>query len=199
MIPLQTLRYHLRLQADVAALGALLFPPLIALGMTVQGELLPMAELFFVLPAPLLVAAVMSREWEAGTADVLLARPAGRIGLLLNRLVAGLAYVVLAVLLGWAMLALRGASLSLAETLAVVLPGGLALGLVGLAVATAARSSPAGYLTPMAWWLLDWVTGGSLTGRLYLFDGLSAEKWWLVGLGALGLVVSAWLLTRQER
>jgi len=193
------LGYHLRLQLDFAALGALLFPALIATGLTASGDLLPVVELFFVLPAPLLLASVLSREWEGGTADLLLARPTHRVGLLLSRLLPGVGLFLAAVLLGWAVLVLRGATLSLGDLLLVTLPGGLALGLAGLAVATAVRSSPAGYLAPLAWWLLDWFTAGSLTGKLYLFDGLSVAKWWLVGLAGVGLLAGSWLLTRQER
>lgn len=197
MTLLVTLRYHLLLQLDGAAIGALLFPALIATAVSASGELLPLAELLFVLPAPMLMASLLSREWEGGTADVLLARPVRRVELILSRLLAGFLITLLAILLGWGCLMLRGLSLPLGQALAITTPGSLALGLLGLAVATASQNSVAGYLVPMAWWLLDWFTGGRVTGKLYLFNGLTPDKWWLVGFAALSLITTTELLVKR--
>lgn len=194
-----TLRYDLKLQVNAAALVAMAIPAFVPLALNVERNPLLFAELFFPTAAPLLMAHLFSREWEGGTADVLLARPRGRGALLAGRLLSAVALLVVAYLLGWAVLLAKVHAAPLPDLLAVTLPGGLAMGALGLAVATAARSSPAGYLVPLCWWLLDWLTMGRLTWRFYLFDHAGPEKWWLVGLAAGLTALTLAILHRRDR
>jgi hypothetical protein len=77
---------------------------------------------------------------------------------------------------------------------------GLALGSVALLAAILFGSLSGGYIVAFAWYLLEWMTKGKWTGRLYLFsmsDGdWNGDKLWLLLLALLCLAVSAWLLPR---
>lgn len=77
----------------------------------------------------------------------------------------------------------------------------LALGSVALLVTILFGSLSGGYIFALAWYLMDWMTKGKWTGRLYLFsmsDGTwHVEKLWLLVLSLLCLTVSAWLLPRS--
>lgn len=194
---MSVLRYDFKLQLHGGALAAMAVPALVPLVLNVERVPLEFAELFWPITGPLLLAALFSREWESGTAEVLLARPVSRLGLLSLRLVTALSLLSCAFLLGWAAFGLRGVPVPLHEVLAVSLPGTVAMGALGLFTGTASRSSPAGYLAPLAWWLIDFVSKGTYTGKLYLFGGPADEKWWLATL-ALGLVAATWLLLRRR-
>jgi len=70
--------YHLRLQVNAGTLAILALPLAAGIFTYGQPDPLPFAELFWPVGAPVLMAALISREWEGGTAEVLFARPASR-------------------------------------------------------------------------------------------------------------------------
>ncbi|HWI62446.1 MAG TPA: ABC transporter permease [Symbiobacteriaceae bacterium] len=193
---MSALKYHFRLQAGGAALTVLLLPVAVTLFTNSRAGPLQFAELFWPLGAPVLMAALFSREWEGGTAEVLFSRPVSRTALLAGRVTVAAGLLLTVCLVGWGTLAVLGQPVGLGAVLKVVMPGALALGAVGLLVGTASRSSPAGYLVPTAWWLIDWFSGGSYTGRFYL---LGPEKEWLLVLAGLALAATAGLLSRRAR
>jgi hypothetical protein len=188
-----------RIQTPATALIAMAMPAAVPLLLNLGQAPLKYAELLWPLAAPLLMAGLFSREWETGTAEVLLARPRPRAALLAGRLAVALAQLALAFLAGWAACLARGYAAPLADLLAAAGPGALALGTAGLAAATATRSSPVGYLAPTAWWLLDWLTQGHFTGRLYLLGGLTGDKWWLLGLAATLLMIATLVMNRRDK
>lgn len=188
--------YHLRLQLNAGTLAILVLP--LAAGIITYGQPdpLPFAELFWPVGAPVLMAALISREWEGGTAEVLFARPASRAALLVGRTLVAAALMLTVCLVGWGTQAALGQPIALAAALKAVMPGALALGSVGLLTATAARNSAVGYLVPLAWWLIDWLTAGGYTGRFYL---LTEQKEWLLGLAGAALLATWAVLTRRDR
>lgn len=193
---MSALKYHLRLQLGGAALAVLLLPVAVTIFTNSRAGPVQFAELFWPLGAPVLMAALFSREWEGGTAEVLFFRPVSRTALLAGRAAVAVLLLLASCLVGWGTQAAFGQPVGLWAVLKAVMPGALALGAVGLLVGTAARSSPAGYLVPTAWWLIDWFSGGSYTGRFYL---LGPEKEWLLALAAAALVATGGFLARRDR
>jgi len=193
------LRYNLRFQVNMATALVMAVPLLIPVIMSPQMPPLVYTELFFPAIAPVVMAGLISREWEAGTADVLLARPVARWWLLTGRVLTAVAILLGAYVAGWGVITTLGRDVNLGDMLAVVLPGALALGSVGLAVATISRSSPTGYLVPLSYWMFDWLTQGTYTGRFYLLKGLGTDKWYLVGAAGAALLLTWLWLSRRER
>jgi hypothetical protein len=188
--------YHLRLQANAATLAILALP--LAAGVITYGQPdpLPFAELFWPVGAPVLMAALISREWEGGTAEALFARPVSRAGLLAGRALVSTALMLTVCFVGWGTEAALGQPVGLAAALKAVMPGALALGSFGLLTATVTKNSAAGYLVPLAWWLIDWLTAGGYTGRFYL---MTDQKAYLYGLAGAALLVTWAVLTRRDR
>lgn len=84
-----------------------------------------------------------------------------------------------------------------------ILINSLALGSVALLAAILFGSLSGGYILALAWYLLDWMTKGEWTGRLYLFsmsNGIwNADKLWLLVLSLLCLTGAAFVLPRLMR
>ncbi|HYF76378.1 MAG TPA: ABC transporter permease subunit [Symbiobacteriaceae bacterium] len=188
--------YHLRLQLSTGTLAVLVLP--LAAGVITYGQPdpLPFAELFWPVGAPVLMAALISREWEGGTAEVLFARPASRGALLAGRVLVAATLMLSVCLVGWGTQAALGEPVGLGAALKAVMPGALALGSVGLFTATITKNSAAGYLVPLAWWLIDWLTAGGYTGRFYL---ITDQKAYLYGLAGVALLATWAAMVRRDR
>lgn len=153
---------------------------------------LAVMEMFTVIGAPLLAGSVLSRDHEDGSAEILLSRPAGRVGLLAWRLLPALAALGVLIALSVAGYAARGIVLAPGAVLAAVGPGALFLAALAVAVGTVTRLSAAAYLAPVAYWVFDWASKGSYTGYLTLFGrGLGAADW---TTGKLALLAAAAVL-----
>lgn len=196
---MSALRYHLKLQATAGSLTVLALPVIVSVFANPQVGQRVFAQLFWPLAAPILMATLFSREWEGGTAEVLLARPVSRGSLLAGRTAVALGLLLSTCLVGWVTTIVMGQSVPLWELIRLTLPGALALGSAGLAVGTATRASAAGYLVPLTWWLFDWMTAGRYTGRFFLFSGLTEHKGYLLGLAATFLLLTYLLLNRKDR
>lgn len=161
-------------------------------------------ELFGVAAAPLLAAALFSREEEGLTAEVLLSRPIARGALVARRVVLAVAVLAASLLAPAAGYLARGVGLPLAQVLGTAGPGALALAALGLAVGTLTGVSAAGYLVPLAYWAFDWATRGSHTGMMTLFARALGRPEWvesklaLLGAAAIFVGVAAWGLARRR-
>ncbi|WP_040952094.1 hypothetical protein [Gorillibacterium massiliense] len=116
---------------------------------------------------------------------------------LLTAAYSALLVAALAACLRWA-----GAAIAPGPIIAGTALTAAGLGACGMLAAFLARSATAGYIAAFAWYLLDMMTKGKLTGKLYLFSMASGEwnndKLWL-GLVALGVVLAIAVLLPKLR
>ncbi|MEO3945464.1 hypothetical protein [Gorillibacterium sp. CAU 1737] len=136
-----------------------------------------------------------------GIGETLLAkRQSHRAVFALRWLLAAL-YMILLTAASYGLMRLLGATFPLS-----VIPVGawitaLALGSFGLCIAVFFRGMSGGFLAAFAWYALDWMTKGKLTGPFYLFSLLKGEwnpdKLWLLGLAFLALSLSLWALPKS--
>lgn len=131
-----------------------------------------------------------------GIGEVLGTKPVKAAGLFLLRWGLAsfyMALVALAFLLG---IHSGGGEFPLIPLAAGTLINAAVLGTLGILTGQLTRSPPAGYLAGAAWYLLDWMTKGKLTGVFYLF-GMSSDgawdpdKWWLAGAAGAGAILCA--------
>jgi hypothetical protein len=210
-----------RLQIWIAPLVALLLPVFLFLpsGALREFAILQTAERFAPLLGLLVFANLLAQEWEDVGADLWLAKPVSRVGLLLARVLVGVVWMLLALLPLYTVLYFWYGSFNWSEMLLASLPPTLFLGMFGMTVGLLARSSAVAFLVSIAYWVFEETTDGVYTGPLYLFARTgspcqesievcmraSAEGPWLftklllLGATAALVGVSAWLLGRMGR
>lgn len=212
-----------RLHIWIAPLVALLLPVFLFLPPGAYGErtfaTLQIGERFAPLLGVLVFANLLSQEWEQAGADLWLARPIPRSGVLLARVLVGGIWVLLALLPLYSVLYSTYVPFDWGEMLLVSLPPTLFLGVLGMTVGLLTRSSAVAFLVSIAYWVFEETTDGAYTGLLFLFARTvfpcdasieaciraSADGPWLLSklllLGATALLVgvAVWRLERLGR
>lgn len=130
---------------------------------------LRMNETFMPLTGIILIAHLLSQEWEGGTADLWLVRAGSRIKLLLARLLLAALFLIAVLVLPFGVLYLTYVTFSWQEMFLVVLPPALFLGVLGMVSGLLSKSSALAFLVPLIYWFFEMTTKGVYTGPLYLF------------------------------
>ncbi|MEK5236352.1 hypothetical protein NST99_11750 [Paenibacillus sp. FSL L8-0470] len=139
---------------------------------------------------------------EGGIGEVLYAKKVRHHAIFLFRWFSTTLFVFLIIAVFFTSLHLRGAVFDLWPMIGGVAITAMAIGSAGMTATLLLRNISGGYIIGFAWYLLDFMTKGRLTGHFYLFglmnDGWDQDKWLLAGLSCALAVFCAFLLPARR-
>lgn len=139
---------------------------------------------------------------EGGIGEVLYAKKVRHHPIFLFRWLSTTLFVFLIIAVFFTSLHLRGAVFDLWPVIGGVTITAVAIGSAGMTATLLIRNISGGYIAGFAWYLIDFMTKGRLTGPFYLFgllkDGWDTDKWLLAGLSCALAVFCAFLLPARR-
>ena len=163
-------------------------------------------EVILPLASGLSAAHLLTIEYDEGFEELRRSYPEPAFRLPLLRMVAALVLWLAAFAVGYAAFQFAWGPLDTVQILWVAIPPSVFLVGLSLLVAEVSHSFWGAAGVVMGYWFLEVLTQGSITGRLYLFDGSMplqgwpdpVNRWLLLGAGLLLLVITAVHSARQK-
>lgn len=139
---------------------------------------------------------------EGGIGEVIYAKKVRHHPIFLFRWLSTTLFMVLLIAVFFISLHLRGAVFDLWPVIGGVAITAAAIGSAGMTATLVIRNISGGYIAGFAWYLIDFMTKGRLTGHFYLFGllkgGWDQDKWLLAALACALAVFCAFLLPARR-